>query len=194
MQHERFFQAWEREIEMRSTGRGKEWYLEKRGSWNILGWSRITEAFLMGLEDSFLGDYCVSHVSIFFLPTILGVSDLSFFSFGSNISGFMCTAYGIEVEKTKQYIGGLSASTGVYLALFVPLSRNFRRLESRENAYSYKSRSQILKVVAKSRIYYSIYPYRCTRMLQMNAPPNRDLLESLFLAFFYDNVIAIRST
>ena len=27
----------------------------------------------------------------------------------------MCTAYGIEVEKTKQYIGGLSlASTGVF--------------------------------------------------------------------------------
>ena len=82
----------------------------------------------------------------------------------------------------------------LYLALFVPLSRKFRRLESRENAYSYKSRSQILKVVAKSRIYYSIYPYRCTRMLQMNAPPNRDLRESLFLAFFYDNIIAIRST
>lgn len=68
----------------------------------------------MGLEDSFLGDFCVSHVSIFF-ATVLGVSDLSFFSFGSNFSGFMCTAYGIEVEKTKQYIGGLSlTSTGVF--------------------------------------------------------------------------------
>ena len=72
----------------------------------------------------------------------------------------------------------------IYLALFVPLSRNFRRLESWENAYSYKSRSQILKVVAKSRIYYSIFPYRCTRMLQMNAPTNRDLLESLFFSIF----------
>ena len=54
-------------------------------------------------------------MSRFFLPTVLGVSDLSFFSFGSNFSGFICTAYGIEVEKTKQYIGGLSlASTGVF--------------------------------------------------------------------------------
>ena len=54
-------------------------------------------------------------MSQFFLPTVLGVSDLSFFSSGSNFSGFMCTAYVIEVEKTKQYIGGLSlASTGVF--------------------------------------------------------------------------------
>ena len=54
-------------------------------------------------------------MSRFFLPTVLGVSDLSFFSSGSNLSGFMCTAYVIEVEKTKQYIGGLSlASTGVF--------------------------------------------------------------------------------
>ena len=85
----------------------------------------------------------------FFLLTVLGVSDLSFFSFGSNFSGFICTAYGIEVEKTKQYIGGLSlASTGVFghfnwLYLYHALSRNFRRLESRENAYSYKFRSQL---------------------------------------------------
>ena len=51
----------------------------------------------------------------FFLPTVLGVSDLSLFSSGSNFSGFMCTAYVIDVEKTKQYIGGLSlASTRVF--------------------------------------------------------------------------------
>ena len=100
---------------MQSTGRGKEWCLVKRGSRKILARSRISKAFLMGLEDSFLGNFCVSHVSNFFLPTVLGVSDLSFFSFGSNFSGFMGTAYGIEVEKTKQYIGGLSlASTGVF--------------------------------------------------------------------------------
>ena len=69
----------------------------------------------MGLEDSFLGDFCVlHHVSIFFAN---GSRSLRFvvFSFGSNFSGFICTAYGIEVEKTKQYIGGLSlASTGVF--------------------------------------------------------------------------------
>ena len=68
----------------------------------------------MGLEDSFWVIFA-SRMSRFFLPTVLGVSDLSFFSFGSNLSGFICTAYGIEVEKTKQYIGGLSlASTSVF--------------------------------------------------------------------------------
>ena len=77
--------------------------------------NRISKAFLMGLEDSFLDNFCVSHVSNFFFAD--GFRSLRFvvFSFGSNFSGFMGTAYGIEVEKTKQYIGGLSlAATGVF--------------------------------------------------------------------------------
>ena len=141
-----------------------------------------------------------SRMSRFFLPTVLDRS-LRFVVFFFWVEFFMLHVYSWRNwgRKDEAVYWWAFASfhwrfRSLYLALFVPLSRNFRRLESRENAYSYKSRSQILKVVAKSRIYYSIYPYRCTRMLQMNAPPNRDLLESLFLAFFYDNVIAIRST
>ena len=174
---------------MRSTGRGKEWYLKKRGSWKILAWSRITEAFLMGLEDSFLGDFCVlHHVSIFFAN---GSRSLRFVVFFFWVEFFRLHVYSLRNwgRKDEEVYWWAFASfhwrfRSLYLALFVPLSRNFRRLESRENAYSYKSRSQILKVVAKSRIYYSIYPYRCTRMLQMNAPTNRDLLESLFFSIF----------
>ena len=53
----------------------------------------------------------------------------------------MCTAYVIEVETDEAVYWWAFASfhsrfRSLYLALFVPLSRNFRRLESRENAYS----------------------------------------------------------
>ena len=174
---------------MRSTGRGKEWYLEKRGSWKILAWSRITAAFLMGLEDSFWVIFA-SRMSRFFLPTVLDRS-LRFVVFFFWVEFFMLHVYSWRNwgRKDEAVYWWAFASfhwrfRSLYLALFVPLSRNFRRLESRENAYSYKSQSQILKVVAKSRIYYSIYPYRCTRMLQMSAPPNRDLPESLFFSIF----------
>ena len=68
----------------------------------------------MGLEDSFLGDFCFSHVSIFFANGSRSLRFVVFF-FWVEFFSFMCTAYGIEVEKTKQYIGGLSlASTGVF--------------------------------------------------------------------------------
>ena len=170
---------------MRSTGRGKEWYLEKCGSWKILAWSRITEAFLMGLEASFLGDFCFSLVSIFFAN---GSRSLRFVVFFFWVEFFRLHVYSLRNWGESVYWWAFASFhwrfRSLYLALFVPLSRNFRLSESREKAYSYESRSQILKVVAKSRIYYSIYPYRCTRMLQMNAPPNRDLLESLIFCIF----------
>ena len=55
------------------TNRGIEWYLENVGLGKVWPDLEISEAFLMGLEVSFLHN--------FFLPKGFGVSDLSFFSF-----------------------------------------------------------------------------------------------------------------
>ena len=89
----------------------------------------------MDLEVSFSGDFWASESRIL-MPTGLGVSDLScfvlfFFFFGlleSKFSEFMyATAYQTEpvnkrhktVNKTKQYIGGLSLASSYDFGHFV---------------------------------------------------------------------------
>ena len=88
-----------RAIEMRSTDGGKECYLEKPGCW---------KSVLMCLEDSILADFCVLQSPSCFRRRISESPICRFFLLGRIFHGSCRTAYRIEVEKTKQYIGRLS--------------------------------------------------------------------------------------